>query len=396
MDTRRWIRITLFNLIIVALLGVIMRYKIPFTLSWLDQKHTLHAHSHFAFAGWVTQALMVFILHILPHDKTRPRRENALLIANMISAYGMLISFLIQGYGAISIAFSTLSIFISVWFLVHIWKKLNALPRAVQWLFRGAAVLNVLSAIGPFWLAYLMINQISDQSAHLSALYFFLHFQYNGWFFLACLGVLFYFIYPYVLNEKKMNTIALLFIVSALPNYLLSVLWLALPWPIFSLAILGVLLQGFAVVLLMQLLWKNKTLIQGQLSKTTRVVWSLSALAFLVKIALQSFSLIPSLSTLAFGFRPIVIGYLHLVLLGVISLFILGWMYQLSGAHKSKLANTGIAIFISGILLNEFLLMTQGVASIQYIAIPHINIALLFAALLLLTGAIVQFIGVKK
>lgn len=396
MDTRRWIHITLFNLIIVALLGVIMRYKIPFTLSWIDQKHALHAHSHFAFGGWITQALMILIFHILPQRDKVSKEKNVLLSVNLFAAYGMLISFLAQGYGAVSIAFSTLSIVVSIWFLLFIWRKTQALPRSVYWLFRGAASLNVLSSIGPFWLAYLMINQISDQQAHLSALYFFLHFQYNGWFFLACLGLLFYHIYPYVLNENKLNTIALLLIGSALPNYLLSILWMKMHWSVFGLAILGVLMQGYAVVLLFQLLWTNKKTIEMMLSKTTRIIWSLSALAFFIKIVLQSFSLIPSLSTLAFGFRPIVIGYLHLVLLGVISLFILGMMFHLIQAHKSRLANIGIAIFISGIILNEFLLMTQGVASIQYVSLPHINLALLFAACVLFAGAVVQYLGFVK
>ena len=49
----KWLRISLFNLMLVAFLGMILRYKILFSLPFLDQKHLLHAHSHFAFSGWV-------------------------------------------------------------------------------------------------------------------------------------------------------------------------------------------------------------------------------------------------------------------------------------------------------------------------------------------------------
>ena len=45
--------------------------------------------------------------------------------------------------------------------------------------------------------------------------------------------------------------------------------------------------------------------------------------ALSAKFLLQLGSTIPALSQLGFGFRPIVIAYLHLVLLAVISLFLL-------------------------------------------------------------------------
>ena len=62
--------------------------------------------------------------------------------------------------------------------------------------------------------------------------------------------------------------------------------------------------------------------------KPARIILTLSFLALTIKFMLQSGSVIPSLSTLAFGFRPIVIGYLHLVLLGFTTLFLLGSMLE--------------------------------------------------------------------
>ena len=62
---QRWIRISLFNLLLVASIGVILRYKIAFALPFIDQKHLLHGHSHFAFAGWISQALMVLLVGYL-------------------------------------------------------------------------------------------------------------------------------------------------------------------------------------------------------------------------------------------------------------------------------------------------------------------------------------------
>src|SRR5665647_154052 len=110
---QQWIKISLISLATVALVGCILRYKIAFSLPFIDQKYLLHGHSHFAFAGWITQALMSLLVGYLAKEKGQQifTRYRFLLYTNLISAYGMLLSFPLQGYGKISISFSTLSIF---------------------------------------------------------------------------------------------------------------------------------------------------------------------------------------------------------------------------------------------------------------------------------------------
>src|SRR5689334_15790607 len=109
LHAKRWIHISLFNLLLVATIGVVLRYKIAFSLPWIDQKHLLHGHSHFAFAGWVSQALMSIMLFVLSKKTGRNefQRYRWILIASLATAYGMLIAFPIQGYGLFSIIFST-------------------------------------------------------------------------------------------------------------------------------------------------------------------------------------------------------------------------------------------------------------------------------------------------
>ena len=125
----RWLKIALINLLIVACLGVVLRYKILYPLPFVDQKHLLHGHSHFAFAGWITQAIMALLVAYLANEKgnTVYKRYNWLLYANLFTAYGMLISFPIEGYGLFSIIFSTASIFVSYAFAFYYWRDLNKL-----------------------------------------------------------------------------------------------------------------------------------------------------------------------------------------------------------------------------------------------------------------------------
>ena len=112
------------------------------------------------------------------------------------------------------------------------------------------------------------------------------------------------------------------------------------------------------------------------------------------KFLLQGLSAIPSLGNLAFGFRPIVIGYLHLVLLGFVTLFLLGYLVQQQWLYAfSKLQVTGMVIFTFGVIINEVLLMIQGIASIDYTSLPLVNYFLLGAAIMLFSGLLLFFTG---
>lgn len=58
--------------------------------------------------------------------------------------------------------------------------------------------------------------------------------------------------------------------------------------------------------------------------------------------------------------------------------------------YKNKRSVTGVFIFAGAVILNEMLLMVQGVAAITYNSIPFINEMLFVAALLLFTGALLM------
>ena len=88
---------------------------------------------------------------------------------------------------------------------------------------------------------------------------------------------------------------------------------------------------------------------------------------------------------IAFGFRPIVIGYLHLVLLGLMTTFILGFLAR----NRRLNANFGLVVFVGGIVVNEVVLFFQGLMGIVGTYIHGINELLFIIALTLLVGAII-------
>jgi hypothetical protein len=393
----RWFRVSLFNLLIVACLGVTLRYKIAFSLPFVDQKFLLNAHSHFAFAGWISQALMAFIAANISKypQHLSLKKYNYLLLANLITAYGMLLSFPFEGYGLISIIFSTLSIFSAYAFAIVVWKDLNRMPFkkiSHKW-FKASLIFNVISSFGAFGLAFMMANKISHQNWYLEAVYFFLHFQYNGWFFFACMGLLADKLDTILVSQKLQQTVFYLFAFACVPAYFLSALWLPIPLWVYVLVIIAALAQVFAWIILLTQIIKHRKKLFSEAHNVVKYVWCLSAIALSIKLLLQLGSVIPSLSTWAFGFRPIVIGYLHLILLGVISLFLLGYAGEENYISFNKKAVYGLVIFIGGIILTEALLMIQGLGGITYRAIPYVNEMLFAAACIMLIGIFVLFIA---
>ncbi len=390
-EQKKWLLFSFFNLMLVALLGVTLRYKIAFSLPFIDQQKLLHGHSHFAFTGWVTQALMTLLVGYLSERSGRNyfSKYRWILIFNAVTAYGMLFSFPVQGYGFVSILFSTLSLFASYYFAIYYWRDLGRLRVqhiSDRW-FKVALIGNAISSAGPFSLAYMMASQHMNQAWYLASIYFYLHFQYNVWFFFSCMGLFAYKLQQLNISDRYLKSVFYGFAVAALPTYLLSVLWLHIPVWLYVVVLLGVSAQLYAWTLFLKCLYKHISGLKRNLSVLSQALFTLAGLAVTIKLLLQTISIIPSVSKLAFGFRPIVIGYLHLILLGIVSLFIIGYAYTFDLLQKTPPVKIGIRIFVAGILINEVLLMSQGVSDLLYVYISHIDILLLGAAVLLFTGA---------
>src|SRR5690606_19760589 len=161
-------------------------FKVLMPLPFIDQKQIMHAHSHFAFSGWVSHVLMLLFAMVTLHKKgldILPGKYQLILLGNLIASYGMLITFTYQGYGTYSISFSTLSILLSYAFAYTAWRdlRISDLGSTVRSWFRAALFFLVISSIGTFYLAYLVKTGNVDSRLQLAAVYFFLHFQYNGW-----------------------------------------------------------------------------------------------------------------------------------------------------------------------------------------------------------------------
>ena len=225
----------------------------------------------------------------------------------------------------ISIAFSTLSIGVTFVFSYYYFRDLKWVAQndlTTNW-FKGALFFNVLSSVGTFYLAYMMATKNINQNDYLASIYYYLHFQYNGWFFFACMGLLVGLLQLKSSENTFYNRTFYLFFAACIPAYFLSTLWMNLPIWLFVLTVMSAIIQVYAWFKFLAIIIKTKRQLFLKYPTFLKYLLYFIGAALSLKILLQLGSTIPALSQLAFGFRPIVIAYLHLVLLAIISLFLL-------------------------------------------------------------------------
>lgn len=387
---RFFLKAALLNLFLVSAAGVVMRYKIEFPLPGVNMKYLLHGHSHFAFAGWVSLALMAAIFEKMAASGSVRIRWGIkpVLWAQLITAFGMFISFPLQGYGAVSITFSTLSILNSWLFVYMVWPagaRVDSSKSAVMAL-KTALLLNVLSAAGTFYLVSLMISGAHNQTLYFGAVYTFLHFQYNGWFLFGVMSL--FLLHAPSVTGKNIQTGVFLQAAAAVPAVFLSMLWMKLSWPLYAAAVLSALIQLAGLFYFGAGLRNWKTGASSlRRSKTALLLWVLSFCALAIRTLLQFLSVFPALGKFAFAYRPVVIGFLHLMLLGCITLFLLGFLAQRGLLNfENRVHKTGIYLFLTGFLFTETVLMGQGLLYMGWATLPHSNLLLFIFAVVMSTG----------
>jgi hypothetical protein len=371
------------NLIIVSLLGVLLRAYPFFDMVLLPYKNVLHGHSHFAFGGWVMPAILTLLLRCFPQVEKAVSYHHWRNIAALLllSAYGMLIAFPLQGYGAVSICFSSLSIITGYYLAVVTWKAIRTLPvssslRFLKW----GLFYYILSSVGPVATGPLIAMGKSGSTLYFDAIYFYLHFQYNGWFVFVVMA----FIYQYFENIGLKNTgvrVFQLLNLACIPTFFLSVLWNQ-PSVLFN------IIGGVSAALQLYAGWlfAKDVARSGFENKMIRRLIYFFLAAFVIKLILQVLSAIPVIAIMAYQYRNFVIGYLHLVLVGCISLFLIVWMIRSFEIKLKTQLWLGLGVFIFAFICSEFLIVALPLATIAGYAIQSYSLLLLFISSLLPVG----------
>ena len=360
-----WFSIAICNFLLAAIYGAILRLAFVIEIEWIDFRNVLHGHSHVAMLGWLYLGIfIIFLKFFIPnfHDK---KIYYFLFWITQFSVLGMAISFPIQGYGPFSIFFSTLHVLISYVFVINFFKHVNMDPKIrISRLFaKSSLVLMIISTLALFAMGPIMILELNSSTWYYMIIQFFLHFQFNGWFIFAVLAIVFYIFEKNQIQFKKnwTKSFFVLLLFSCFLTYALAITW-AQPEPwLFMINSIGVLIQLGALFYFLLIINSLLIQIRQHLSSWEFSLLGISIISFGLKVFIQTAVVIPYIAEIAYTIRNYVIGFIHLILLGIITFAVFVAAKQIGIFQiQTKMVRSGLNLLISGIILSELLLVFQG------------------------------------
>ena len=379
---RKLVVTCLINFLIAAIMGVVLRYASIGTINF-NYRFLTHAHSHIAMLGWVYLMLFVLIVHYFVPEK-KPIYTK-LFWLTQFAVVGMMLSFPFQGYATVSIAFSTLHIFCSYYFVYLIWKHHKTESIVTRRLLKTALLFMLLSTAG-VWSLGPAVSKLGQASAFYQiAIQFFLHFQFNGWFLIAVIALFFHVLQ--LKDSKQFRLFFVLLVLSTVLTLALPIYWFAPHIALFWINGLGVIIQFLTLIVFLKLIKPYRLILLKNNSKLTIYMYAFAIFCLVLKIGAQLLSLVPEISDAAYQHRNLVIGFIHLLMLGVITGFLFGFILQNSWVTFNTCLNFGIYTFVLGFALTELFLILQG--SMFYFnkgALPNYYLFLFLSSVLLPLG----------
>lgn len=347
--------------LLAAFLGSIMRLIFVTEIPFFDYKHVLHAHSHIALLGWGFIALAGILVFTMIPKVRNTKTYKLLFITNSVTALGMLVSFLVQGYGIVSIAFCTIHLILVYIFALHFLKDLKNVDNTYAKKFAIWAIITLLiSTLGLLAIAPVSMFLGKLHPLYYASIQFFLHFQFNGWFTFGLLALLCKYL-PKNENALKFpkGTFSII-IISLILTYTLSITWSTPKSILFYLNSIGVILQIIAFSMLWIGFSKNTKIPFKKLS-IDGWLFRLGIISLASKIIVQGAVSIPFIAKISYTIRNFVIGFIHLTMLGAFSLTLLAILLYKNYIPDSILAKNGYALLIAGFILTEMILFLQGI-----------------------------------
>lgn len=362
-----WIRISLFYFALVALLGCGLRlYAFVDTMPF-EYRNLIHSHSHVAMLGWVFNMLLLAIVSQFSNAGLAQKRSFKLLFWGIqISVIGMFVSFILQGYALWSISFSTLHILLTYALIVLVVRDLGLFSRPLtmaEKFLMLALLFLFLSSFGPWGLAVLGAKGMAGTPLYKSAIYWFLHFTYNGWMTMMPLAVWIkiFDAHKLIRHPQKLQIGLYALGVSIPLSFLLSLFEFGLnsTWHILGFVIASVQLIG-ALSVVEAIDWRGLQN-ENPLNPFVRNLIVLAIFMLLGKVVFQLLSAIPWFQEMAFFDRDILVFYLHWVLIGWVSAACLAFGFYATDSKVSMMSKTGVYLLFIGLFVQEVLLGSKSI-----------------------------------
>lgn len=343
-------------------MGIVLRFYFVTPLP-INYKFLLHAHSHTALLGWIYLGLATLIYKIFLAEACKSKLYKRIFLFTNICIIGMIFTFPIQGYALFSIIFSTLFLFASYWFA---WFTIKHVPERFKQRFSWKLIKTslwylVFSSIGPWAIGGVMATLGPESIWYKTSIYFYLHFQYNGWFILALLGILFYVFEERGIkfNAEKLQSFYLLLNFGIIFTLFLSALWFVPPKLFYVLGLIGTVAQILAFYELYVLLRNNFQHLKNSFIPRSFFLLKIAGALMIIKIWMQFSSAFPYMADLAFQLKDFVIGYLHLVFLGIVITAMLAFLTYFK---LLKIPKSFLWLFLIAFVTTELLIFYKATA----------------------------------
>ncbi len=354
---RIW-KLSLLSFIIAAMTGFLYRYGMLYPLpDWLNFANIRHAHSHLMFFNWVSPPLMVLMIdRLIQNENVHAIRSfSNCLYVMLFLGFLSFPFFLLYGYHSVSIGSASLPlaaiisgfVMITWYWFGWLWMKYrneddSSIPLTF---YEGALLALMVSSLGAWGVSIFQFTPIDSPLISSAMTHFFLAVFTEGWAVLAVLGLIWTKVEtdPNSLPVKK-EWLWIPILVGSMLIFPYSLTESLVTTPMLISAMAGMLLIILSTALNVWLFFKNG-LFKG-------FIWQTILILLCLKVLMQALALLPI--DIWPGEHGLRVLYLHLLLLGVISILLTDLFYPL------KYFNLKVIFIISVILVLISLLMISG------------------------------------
>ena len=373
MDTRKDIQWAFLYFIITILLGLSLRVSYIADV-FFNIRHVTHSHSHIGLLGWIYTILSSLICQYFLRETDR-KPYFILFLCTQFCILGMLFSFPFGGYFLYSIIFSSLFIICTYWFSIFFLKRSkkynfirfsisksvdveNDKRLSLKFVHWGIYFL-ILSSIGIWLLPVAIVKAGKGSDWYNSALYFFLHFQYNGWFLAVLFGLLVGEIeHKSLLNSKRLKGALYNFVIGTIGSVTLS--WVGF----FNEPILYIIGNISGFLLLASIFELYRAYMQLEKPAFLMQMFLLLCMLKTIFMFLGSF---PWIAEVVLPNREFVISYLHFTFLGVIGFGVLHFLEKNLHIHFPYWS---LSLYTTAFVGSEILIAYKGIAILCELFVP--------------------------
>lgn len=327
---------------IVVCLGIFMRSvqvaDYPFVFNY---RNIVHTHSHLALLGFVYVMLSAILARtFIPFNTQLYKRYQWLFYITQFSVLGMLCSFPFQGYGAISISFSSVFI-ICTYFFAKFFIKYATSPFVKMGIFY-----LILSSLGIWFMPVTIVKFGKFSEMYMCSIAFFLHFQYNGWMLSSLMGL---FVKKYgwdIQYPQLIKRIFILFQAGIIGSLFIS--WVGyFSYPIYYIVGgVSVLIWLTSVIMILRLYLKTQP---KSFLATVFICF------FIAKVAMMFTGAFPVLTPYLFKNIDLLISYLHFNFLGIVTIGLLLFLEEVYKVNRWL-----IYLFLFCFITTEGLIVYKG------------------------------------